>query len=162
MISRRFYGLQLVVTSLSVLVAGGAAADSPPAAAEPARPPEVDLLVRAVGFTHHRGHAIAKLFRLGQSVTGPAFATLRTDIRSSRALFEFRSLRPGAYALVVFHDENDNRTIDHGMFGHGIYGPIEPIAFSNGYRLSLLSLPSFDKLKFNLTPEHNRLEVTVQ
>jgi len=162
MFSPRYPGFRIVLSSLLALGTGVAAADSPPAVSETAKPPELDLVVRAVGFKHAKGHAVAKLFRPGQSVTGPAFTTLRTEIRSGRALFEFRSLRPGSYALIVFHDENDNRTIDHGMFGHGIYGPIEPIGFSNGYHLSLLSLPSFDKLKFNLTPAHNRVEVTVQ
>jgi Uncharacterized protein conserved in bacteria (DUF2141) len=95
----------------------------------------------------------------GQSLTGPGQATGRADIHGSQATIAFPSLAPGEYAVIAAHDENDNGEVDHGMFG-----PSEPIGFSNGFRLRrlLLSFPTFKKLKFVLAPDRNRIEVTVR
>jgi uncharacterized protein (DUF2141 family) len=156
----RLSGLSLALTALSALPAPSAAAAPMKGSERP--PPKLDLHVHAVGFKHQRGHAIAKLFVAGQRVTGSAHSTLRAEIRGTEATFNFAMLAEGPYALVVFHDENDNGTVDHGFFGHGVYGPIEPIGFSNGYRLTLFSLPTFDKLKFILAPNRTHIEVGVK
>jgi uncharacterized protein (DUF2141 family) len=104
------------------------------------------LTIQAAGFANPGGQAIAKLFVEGDNVRGPGrwqqFA--RID-RSGKATFQFSGLAARSYAIVVFHDKNSNGIIDHGMFG-----PSEPLGFSGGYKLSLLSgLPTFDKLKFD-------------
>ncbi len=39
----------------------------------------------------------------------------------------FTGLKPGTYALAVYHDENENREFDSGFFGI----PLEGYAFSN-------------------------------
>jgi uncharacterized protein (DUF2141 family) len=117
-----------------------------------------DLVVHAVGFKHPRGHAIAKLFLPGENVLRHGHQQARADIQGGEATFTFPSLPYGNYAVVVFHDENDNGEIDHGALG-----PKEPIGFSNGFRLSLVSgLPTFEKLKFAFGPEHSRIEIRVR
>jgi uncharacterized protein (DUF2141 family) len=119
----------------------------------------IDLVVHISGFKHARGHAMARVFVAGQSLTGPGQATGRADIHGSEATITLPSLQPGEYAVIAAHDENDNAEVDHGLFG-----PSEPLGFSNGFRLRrlLLSFPTFNKLKFLLAPDHNRIEVTVR
>jgi uncharacterized protein (DUF2141 family) len=117
----------------------------------------VDLVVHAKGFTHARGHAVAKLFFPGQNVRGKGHAQVRADIKDGEATLTFRGVAEGDVAVVVFHDENDNREIDHGPLG-----PKEPLGFSNGFELSLVSWPTFEKLKFALTAEHAEIEVKVK
>jgi uncharacterized protein (DUF2141 family) len=117
-----------------------------------------DLIVHASGFKHARGHAIAKLFWPGENVLAKGHVEVRADIHDGEATLTFSSVQAGNYAVVVFHDENDNGVIDHGTFG-----PKEPIGFSNGFHLGLFSgFPSFEKLRFAFAPEHNRIEVTVR
>jgi uncharacterized protein (DUF2141 family) len=117
------------------------------------------LAVSALGFTHGRGHAVAKLFLPGDNVRGAGRTQAVADIRDGQAAFEFKGLAGGAYAVVVFHDENDNGKIDHNALGW----PSEPIGFSNGFTLGLFSgLPSFEKLRFDYLMGKQTLEVLVK
>jgi uncharacterized protein (DUF2141 family) len=51
----------------------------------------------------------------------------------------FSNVAPGRYAVIAFHDENDNAKLDRGVFGL----PSEPYGFSNNAR-GFLGAPSFD------------------
>ena len=51
----------------------------------------------------------------------------------------FTQLRPGRYAVIVFHDENDNGLLDENPWGV----PTEGYGFSNDAQ-GLLAAPSFD------------------
>ena len=65
----------------------------------------------------------------------------------------------GPYAMVVFHDENDNGTLDHNV----LRLPAEPLGFSKGFKLSLFSgMPNFEKLRFDFTVDSMPLEIVVQ
>lgn len=117
----------------------------------------IDVL--ATGFAQDRGHAIAKLFRPGDQVRGPGRWETRAPIVGGQAQLTFPDLPPGEYAVVVFHDENDNGQIDHSLLGL----PVEALGFSNGFELGLFSgLPSFDKLRFTHGTEPQHLNITVK
>jgi uncharacterized protein (DUF2141 family) len=154
MLKRNVRRVQIALASLLVTTAAGtAAADPPPDASRP----RVDLVVHAVGFKHARGHAIARVFLAGESLSGSGHATVRGEIRGSESTITFPGLTAGPYAVIVLHDENDNGVCDHGLLG-----PTEPIGFSNGFRLGFLSFPTFDKLKIYVAPDRNRIEVVVR
>lgn len=116
------------------------------------------LNIHATGFKHARGHAVAKLFAPGDKVLGPGRWQLVTSIEGGGAVFRFEGLPAGRYAAVVFHDENENLVIDHGLFG-----PSEPLGFSGGFVLSLVSgRPDFERLKFEFKPPAQTVEVRVR
>jgi uncharacterized protein (DUF2141 family) len=116
------------------------------------------LTVQAVGFTHTRGQAIAKMFRPGDDVLGPGRWQQSASIKEGAATFRFEGLSAGPYAVVVFHDENSNGIIDHGLLG-----PSEPIGFSGGFALSVLSgFPNFEKLRFEYKPPVQTLEIRLR
>lgn len=120
---------------------------------------EKALLIRASGFKHERGHAIAKLFQPGDDVLRQGRWQIRAVIQQGRAVFHFPGLPAGRYAVVVFHDENDNGEIDHSALGL----PKEPLGFSNGFSLGLLSgKPTFEKLRFDYAPGHPGVDVSVK
>jgi uncharacterized protein (DUF2141 family) len=144
-----------VLLVLTLAIAGTASGDDAPPAPAPAA--KVDLVVRAVGFKHTRGHAIARLLGPGDNVMGPGRAAAKVDIHGTDATFTFPALVPGPYGVIVFHDENDNGTCDHGAFG-----PTEPFGLSNGVRHGMFGPPSFDQVKFLLDPKNARIEVSVQ
>ena len=48
-------------------------------------------------------------------------------ITEGRAVSVFKELKPGRYAVAVFHDENANGEFDQGLFGL----PLEDYGFSN-------------------------------
>ncbi len=118
----------------------------------------VTLTVEADGFATAQGHALARLYRPGMAVTGEPALTISAPIVAGRAHFEFPPALPGAYAVVVVHDRNDNGRIDHTL---GF--PSEPLGFSNGFTLSLFSgLPTFEKLRFELSDGSPPQRVTVR
>jgi uncharacterized protein (DUF2141 family) len=103
------------------------------------------LIVEASGFHDQAGHAVAKLFFPGEDVLKRGHQEIAAEIREGKATLAFPSLPAGDYAVVVFHDANDNGVIDHNILGI----PSEHLGFSNAFKLSLTSgLPSFDKLRF--------------
>lgn len=129
------------------------------ASAAPAATDENALIVDAAGFADARGHAIAKLFEPGDNVLEHGRRQSIAGIRDGKARFEFAGLPAGSYAVVVFHDENDNGEIDHNRLGL----PSEALGFSNGFRPGLFSgLPSFDKLRFEHAVGSQYLEVNVK
>ena len=139
----------------SLFLATALAASLPALAA----PDTGTLTVQATGFAHERGHAVAKLFADGDDVFGPGRQTTSAEIHTGQALFQWADLAPGRYAVIVFHDENDNGTLDHNL----LRLPAEPLGFSNGWALSWRSgMPSFDKLQFNLAPAAQTIEVRVR
>jgi uncharacterized protein (DUF2141 family) len=116
------------------------------------------LTLQASGFTHAGGRAVAKLFIPGDNVLEAGRWQQTAAIDRGDAVFRFEGLAAGTYAAVVFHDENSNGVIDHGLLG-----PSEPLGFSGGFVLSLLSgRPDFERLKFDFKPPAQRLEVSVR
>ena len=70
-----------------------------------------------------------------------------------RTEYRIRNVPPGAYALVVHYDENNDGQIDKNFIGI----PREPIAFSNGYRPK--GPPSYRRAEFALSAETPRTEI---
>lgn len=110
------------------------------------------LHVPISGFASDRGRVFVKLFVRGDNV--PRGRGTREEVArvvGRKALVEFANLPHGNYALFVFHDENENGTLDHNLLGM----PSEAIGFSNGFRVTLFSgIPDFEDLKFTFSQRH--------
>ena len=117
-----------------------------------------ELTIHATGFKNTQGHAIAKLFAPGDNVLRRGHSESEVTIDAGTALFHFTALSPGRYAVVVFHDKNNNGVIDHGLLG-----PSEPLGFSGNFVLSLISCrPTFEQLGFTLAMPAQTLEIQVR
>jgi uncharacterized protein (DUF2141 family) len=57
----------------------------------------------------------------------------------------FTGLAPGPYAIIVFHDENDNGKLDTNFFGV----PVEGYGFSNNAK-AIFGSPAFDEVAVTL------------
>lgn len=85
-----------------------------------------------------------------------AFGALRNPVKSVRynvndsAPYIIDNLPPGEYALLVYHDENDNERIDKNFVGI----PVEPIGFSNRYAPK--APPSFSRAAFVIEEDQTR------
>lgn len=116
------------------------------------------LTVQASGFADSQGHAVAKLFQPGDNVLDKGRWESTAAIKDGQATLAFPPLPAGTYALVVFHDRNDNGRIDHGWMG-----PSEPLGFSGGFKLTLLSgRPTFEELKFPLDGQPHTMGIVVK
>jgi uncharacterized protein (DUF2141 family) len=131
-------GVAIAVSIVSMNVSGEAA---------PA-PKDACLGVVASGFSSAVGHAILRLYRPGDDVTRPPPVSRPVAIKDGGARWCL-DVGPGDYAVVVLHDLNDNGRVDHNILGI----PAEPLGFSGGFRLGLLSgFPTFAKLRFSYVP----------
>jgi len=100
-----------------------------------------DLRVVVEGLRNDKGHVNFGLYDDADKFPGRAgvIQSGRAKIEGGRALFIFRDLKPGRYAVSLFHDENDD-----GQFNRSLIGlPLEGYGFSNNPRV-VLSAPSFD------------------
>jgi outer membrane protein len=85
-----------------------------------------------------------------------AFGALRDPVKSVRYEvngndpYIIDNLPPGEYALLVYHDENDNKRIDKNFIGI----PVEPIGFSNRYAPK--APPSFSRAAFVIEESQTR------
>ncbi|MCW3124931.1 MAG: uncharacterized protein JWO03_589 [Bacteroidetes bacterium] len=55
----------------------------------------------------------------------------------------FSGLAPGWYAIALYHDEDDNKKMNTGLFGI----PLEPYGLSNNFK-PRFSYPRFEQCKF--------------
>lgn len=118
-----------------------------------------DLTIEASGFQDPSGHAVAKLFLPSDDVLKKGRWETSAAIQEGRAVLSFAAVPPGDYAVVVFHDANDNHEIDHTIIGL----PKEALGFSGGFRMSLISgLPSFEKLRFTHGTAAQIISLTVR
>ncbi|QJU57521.1 DUF2141 domain-containing protein [Sphingomonas sp. AP4-R1] len=67
-----------------------------------------------------------------------------TPAHEGQVTLTIENLPPGHYAIQAFHDENDNRHVDRGLFGI----PTEGVGFSRDARI-VLSPPKWDDAVFD-------------
>lgn len=119
------------------------------------------LSIKVSGFKHERGHAIASLFREGDEVLNlnKTYRRAEVEIHDGKASIEFPDLAYGTYAVSVYHDENSNGALDHNLF----HFPAEPLGFSNQFQIGLTSgMPTFEKMKFQFSPDVGVVEIAVK
>ena len=77
-------------------------------------------------------------------------AKTETFLLDGRDSYVLQDIPAGEYALIVYHDENENRLLDRNFIGI----PTEALGFSNGYRPK--GPPSYTRAAFTLTEDQQR------
>ncbi len=100
-----------------------------------------DLRVTVKGINSSKGLIEFALYKNPDVFTqaGKTHRLARVNAQKGEVSFVFSDLEPGKYAIVVYHDENQNKICDKNFFGI----PTEAYAFSNNVRPKL-TVPSFD------------------
>ena len=100
-----------------------------------------DLRVSVKGINSNIGLIEFALYKNPDVFTqaGKTHRLARVNAQKGEVSFVFSDLEPGKYAIVVYHDENQNKICDKNFFGI----PTEAYAFSNNVRPKL-TVPSFD------------------
>lgn len=128
--TRHFAGVLAVCGFLS---AGVAAADSGPSLSVP---------VSTVRSGH--GRVYVALYDQSNWLKPGRFVALRlVQAHRGTVVAHFNSVRAGRYSVAVFHDENNNGTVDRNLLGL----PSEGFGFS---RRTPLRIPSFGETSFDL------------
>ena len=102
------------------------------------------LQIQATGFASTGGQAGVMFYRTEKEMFAHPFRKAYAPIVKGQATLRVEGLPAGTYAVVVFHDENGNGTVDHSFLGF----PAEPLGFPSGYTRGLIALPpSFADLR---------------
>lgn len=151
-------GAAATLALVAGLMVGCASADT--GRAEPAAPVASTgeasrLIVRVEGLRSSRGSV--RLAAFDSAETFPDAGAVRTHVAPARGepTFDLGELPAGRYAVVAIHDENDNGTLDQGLFGI----PEEGAGASSGAQ-GYFSPPDFDEAVFALSPP--RTEAVVE
>jgi uncharacterized protein (DUF2141 family) len=93
------------------------------------------LHVRVINLRNSKGTEICTLYGSAEPMAFPsndskAIATVKAPIQFGAADCVFKSIKPGEYAVVTFHDENNNGRFDRDSLGL----PLEEYGFSNNLR----------------------------
>jgi uncharacterized protein (DUF2141 family) len=119
--------------------------------------PSGTLTIEATNFQSDKGVAVVHLFRKQDDVPKNPFLETTHAIVNGKAIIVFHNLLYGEYAVLLFHDENSNRKLDH-RFGL----PNEPMGFSSNWKLSLFSgMPTFNKLRFEFSESKSEFTIMI-
>ncbi len=117
-----------------------------------------DLAVEVLGVRSNEGFV-----HIGLYDNAEAFPTMdgrlsggREAISANRAVFVFKGLEPGRYALAVYHDENANGEFDQILFGL----PVEDFGFSNGAR-AFFGPPGYADAAVLVPPEGAKIIIRI-
>lgn len=72
------------------------------------------------------------------------------------ATFVFKGLAPGAYAVLVTHDENGNGKLDSNMIGM----PVEAYGFSNNPRV--MRKPTWDEARIDIGAQDTAIDIALR
>ena len=91
-------------------------------------------------------------------LTEEVLTAAREQVRDDdRAMIEIRDLKPGRYAISVYHDVNGNGELDTNLFNI----PKEPYGFSNN-DLGLFGIPSFEKSFFEVADAPQKIVIELR
>ena len=76
--------------------------------------------------------------------------------RGDTATFVFKGLAPGAYAVLVTHDENGNGKLDSNMIGM----PVEAYGFSNNPRV--MRKPTWDEARIAIGTQDAAIDIALR
>jgi len=106
-----------------------------------------DLKIELNGIRNSKGHVLVSLFssKAGWPDSPDAsFRKLRIPAQKNSMNLIFNGIPPGKYAIAIIHDENDNLSLDTGLFGI----PKEGFCFSND-AMGTFGPPSYESASFD-------------
>lgn len=113
-----------------------------------------NLSITVNGFDSNEGKATAVVFKSKKGFPlnhDKAFRKYSTIIDDHTCRFMINDLPEEAYAVLVYHDQNNNNKLDKNLIGM----PKEGIALSNYKKIS--GRPNYDKAKFRLTNKEQQV-----
>ena len=146
----RSVGALLVVTGVFAATLSGARASDPA---------EGDLSVTVTGLENSNGRVRAGLFTSDEGFplgVDDVDTTAHAEITGGSATVEFDGIPHGSYAVVVYHDANDNGQLDRNFVGMpsegaAVYKPVE----------ARVPPPDFDDCAFTFDVRNRTVSLTI-
>ena len=107
--------------------------------------PKHSLTIEISGLKTNKGTVLVGIYNSEKTFLSKPIMGRVEKVTGKTVTITFTDVPKGVYAVSLFQDENNNGTLDTGMFGI----PTEKYGFSNNAK-GFMSAPSFDKAKFEL------------
>lgn len=113
----------------------------------------VNITVTIDNVTSDKGTVLFGLHTEDTFMKSDAIQRVASPIENGKVMAEFKNVEPGTYAILVLHDENDNKRMDFEVNGM----PKEDYAMSNNPMS--FGPPQFNEAKFEVTDKDLNLEL---
>jgi len=115
-----------------------------------------DLTVRTHAMRNSDGQVLCALFNGPDGFPDGENAVQgdRSKVSHGKATCQFKNLKPGVYAVAVFHDEDGDGEMDSVL---GI--PTEGFGFSNNAKPGMFGPPSFNEAAFRVSGGKRALSI---
>jgi len=122
----------------------------------------VVVTVEIEGLKSNKGVVRASLFnkekaRYFPSERSKAIALIDSKIAEKKSQFKLKDLKPGIYAIAVYHDKNNDGQLNRSIFGK----PKEAYGFSKNPERPRRGPPSFEKAQFELKEDTNTKDLII-
>lgn len=104
-----------------------------------------DITVIVNNVLNSKGKVLFSLHLENTFMKGAGIQNSQSEIKDGKATITFKNVKPGEYAILVLHDENENNRMDFEPNGM----PMESYGVSNN-NLSF-GPPSYSEAKFEVT-----------
>lgn len=111
------------------------------------------ITVTVHNVTSSKGKVLFGLHTKDTFMTSKGIQGAASSIVDGKATAEFKNVEPGTYAILVLHDENDNKRMDFQSNGM----PAENYAMSNNPMS--YGPPQFNDAKFEVTDKDLNLDI---
>ncbi len=102
-----------------------------------------------------KGHIRLGLHTSETFMRAEAVQNVSSKIKDGKIIATFTDVKPGTYAVLVMHDENDNENMDFGPNGM----PLETYGISNNP--TLMGPPQFSDAKFEVADKDLELKINL-
>jgi uncharacterized protein (DUF2141 family) len=116
---------------------------------------KVDLVVNMSGFKNNTGKVKVGLYNSEKTFLKSTMLSLTSDIKENKAIATFKGLEKGAYAVSIYHDENENGVMDKNIMGI----PKEDYASSNN-ATGFMGPPKYQEAKIELNKD-SKIEIVL-
>lgn len=110
------------------------------------------ITAKVVNVTSEKGKVGFALYDKENFMKKP-LAALEAKIKDGVSVVVFKNVKPGVYAVICYHDKNDNDVMDFAANGM----PLEDFGSSNN--VMNFGPPTFDTAKFSVTNKNVSLEI---
>jgi uncharacterized protein (DUF2141 family) len=119
-----------------------------------------NLTVQIDDIKNQEGQVCISLFQDGQGFPGNSKQSTERrclDITNRPIVTVFKDVKPGEYAITVFHDVNKDGNLNQTSIGI----PTEGIGFSNNIQVQI-SRPQFKEAAFNVAGPNTKLRIQMK
>jgi uncharacterized protein (DUF2141 family) len=118
---------------------------------------QTKLHVTVTQIKGHKGDIVVGIFDSDKSFLKQPIDAKTTTASGDSVTVVFENVKPGKYAVSVFHDANKNKDLDKNKLGI----PKEGFGFSNNVT-GAMGPPAFERAQFDLSPEQKAMEIGIE